>query len=311
MRLFRKRAEHSAGRDAALTFMSSRDAQEVRALVRNVFAELGLEVDVLADHVRDSAGRQFGLWNVAAACHNDERGRSAWPTVVREHVHRVVASLDRPSPFDELMPDEAAGRTYARLYDTAGMPDLATFPHREFAPGLVEMLALDLPDTVAVYPQEAVQRLGGWESLRGHGLNNLRLERVDELEKIETRGKGAFQLLMGESVYTASRALLMPGLASELTGEEPTDYGWLLSVPNRHQLIWHLIRDIAVVPTVEGMAHFACLGYGDAPGALSPHVYWWDGAQYHQLTRIDEAGNVAVHVNEPFQDVLETLARSS
>ena len=65
MPLFRKRPTGEAGPDEALTFLSVPQATDVRILVRQAFAEFGIEVTVLAGHVIDDAGRQFGLWNVA------------------------------------------------------------------------------------------------------------------------------------------------------------------------------------------------------------------------------------------------------
>lgn len=295
--------------DPAFAFMSTADAREVRSLVREAFAEHGLEVTVFADHVQDIAGRPFGLWNVMASCRNDERGRTAWPAVARDHVRKILASTATPDLFGSLTAEEATRRTYVRLYETASIPDLGVHSYREFAPGLVELLALDLPEAVAVYPRQAVERLGGWATLRKHGMVNLASERDDQrrLEQIEGPQGGRFHLLLGPSVYTASQALRMPDLAAELTGEEPGEFGWVMSVPNRNQLTWHMIRDINAVLAINAMAVFARLGHSDAPGPLSPHVYWWDGSGYQQLTETGPAGDVRVVVSAEFQAVLERL----
>lgn len=297
--------------DEALTFLGTEDAQRVRALVRHAFADRGIEVTVYADHVVDDNGRQFGLWNVAAACHQEERGRAAWADVVDLHVGRVLDSMDAPDPFDGLTPDEARTRTYARLYERDGIPDLTGFPHREFAPGLVEMIALDLPEAVVVYNDERAAAFGGPDVLRQWGRESLRREPVERHERIDLPDGGWFDVLLGASVYTASRALLMPWLAAEVAGEEAGRHGWLLSVPNRQQVVWHLIRDITVLPSLQAMAGFAAAGFGDSPGPLSPHVYWWDGSGYQQLTRIDDDGALAIVVEADFQAVLEELARDA
>jgi hypothetical protein len=248
-----------------------------------------------------------------AFCHNDERGHTAWSSIAREHVHRILAGMTASSPFDSLTVEEAAGRTYAKLYETASIPNLDAFSYREFAPGLAELLALDLPDTVAVFPREDLERLGGWAMLHEHGMANLASERDNKrrVQQLDGPQGGRFHVLLGESVYTASQALRMPGLAAELTGEEPGEFGWLISVPNRNQLMWHMIRDVAAIPTVNAMAVFARLGYSEAPGPLSPHVYWWDGWGYQQLTHDDPVGGVRVVVSPEFQAVLERLAQGA
>jgi hypothetical protein len=308
MPLFRKRPAGNAEPDEALTFMTTTDAAALRALVREAFAECGIEVTVLADHVADDAGRQFALWNVAAACHQDERGARVWPKIVRHHVRHILDSVDS-DPFAELTPEQAAERTFTRLYEDDTIGDAGGFSSRPFAPGLVELLALDLPETVAVFPLAEAQRLGGEEVLRTYGRANLRRETGGRLEELAGDGGGSFHVLLGESVHTASKALLAPGLFTELTGQEPGEFGWLLSVPNRHQLVWHLIQDIDVIPALQGMFRFTVLGYGDGIGPLSPHVYWWNDGRYQQLTDIDADGTLSVHVGAEFADVLETLAR--
>lgn len=262
MGLFRKRSKSTDGRDAApvaagdpaLPFLTGADADHVRALVREVFAEAGIEVTVHPDHVVDDTGTGFGLWNVAAKCHDHPAGRGAWRDVVREHVHSVLAMMDEPDPFEELTPGQAAASTYGRLYYEASIPNLDDYPHREFAPGIVEMLALDLPDSVAVFNRDHVARLGGFEALAGHGRTNLRALPVERHERVDGPRGGRFDALMGDS-----------------------------------------------------MIRYA----GDAfasTGQVSPHVYWWDGTGYQQLTAIGEDGEISVVVGPEFQEVLEAVA---
>lgn len=303
MGLFSRRPKDTSPPDEALTFFTATEALEFRGLVREAFAEHGLEVQVHPDHVVDSAGREFGLWNAGATCRDGRRSR--WPVTVREHVRRVLVEADAPDPFEGLPPDVAHRTAYARLYGSGWVPDLEDYPHRDFAPGLVEMLALDLPETVTVFGHEAAASAGGWERLRASGVANLRSLPVEQLERVPGDGGGSFTVLLGESVHTASRALLMPGLAAEVAGETVGEHGWLLSVPNRHQVVWHVVRDMSVVGALGGMARFAALGYEDA-GPLSPHVYWWDGSGYEQLTQVVDGG-IAVEPTDRFLAVLESL----
>jgi len=303
--LFNRRAPDSEQPDEALSFFTSSTANDFRGVAREVFAELGLEVVIHPDHAVDDAGRQFGFWNVAAQC-ADER-RPEWNRVVREHVERVLESMDAPDPFTDIDPSDVAQRTYARLYAEDGLPPLDKYPHREFVPGVVEMLALDLPETVAFFDHENAARLGGWEALQAQGMTNLQSLPVESLETLDAPGGGIFNALLGDSVFTGSRALLLPGLATQLTGEAVSEFGWLMSIPNRQQVVWHMIRDSTVVNAVNGMAHFTMLGYSDAPGPVSPHVYWWNGSAYEQLTQIDENGAISVHAGPAFSGVLNTL----
>src|SRR6266446_575336 len=127
-------------------------------------------------------------------------------------------------------------------------------------------------------------------TLRSRGVANLEELPVESFETLPTAGGGSFHALLGESVYTASRALLLPSLATTLSGDAPNEHGWLMSVPNRHQVVWHVIKDDTVVPAIQAMTYFTRLGFGDSPGPLSPHVFWCNGSSYEQLTRIDDEG---------------------
>jgi len=303
------RGRRPAQMDADLTFLTVDEARHLRSLVRETFAGRGVEVIVHPGHVASDAGDEYGLWNLAAACHEAPRGRRAWPELVAGHVDRLLARAGR-SPFEGLTEQEAERGTFARLYqaDDDLHDDLGLGPRRVFAPGLVEMSALDLPESVVPYSAEAVERLGGAGRLRAWGLENLRREPVEHLEAVETGG-GSFHVLAGASVHTASRALLMPSLAAGLTGHEAGNAGWLLSVPTRHEVLWHVLRDATAVPALQGMVGLTLRCHENAAGQLSPHVYWWSGDGYEQLTSVDDDGGVAVHVSEAFAEVLERLSR--
>ncbi len=260
-----KRRRGPAEADADLPFLTAEQAQHVRALVSGSFAERGLEVTVFGDYVQDSSERQFGLWNVAAACHNDDGGPKAWPLVVGDHVRRIVAAMDAPDPFESMTDEQLLAGTYLRLYEQQSVPQPDQYPHSQFAPGLLEMLALDLPDSVAAMTREVVTRLGGYAALRERGLEQLRAVPIDAHEVLDGPGGGRFHAGLGDSVYTGSLALILPEVAHRLTGRTAGQHGWLLSVPNRHQVVWHHIEDAGVIGALEGMATFARLGLRTAP----------------------------------------------
>lgn len=303
--IFSRKSSEPETPDLELTFFTQSKANKFRDTARGVFAEMGLEVTMHPGHAVDDSGRSFGFWNVATACNG--RPQLAWRGVIRAHLQRVLASYSAPDPFDGLAPANVASQTFARLYSETYVPQLNGYPHREFAPGIVEMLALDLPDTIAVYSHDNASKYGGWEALRAHGISNLGQLDSEQLQSIPTPGDGSFTALLGSSVHTASQALLLPGLATELTGERiREDFGWLMSIPNRHQVVWHIIQDATVIPAVNAMAHFTALGYSDSDGPISPHVFWWNGAGYEQITHVADDGRVTIRVSPEFQTVVES-----
>ena len=305
MGIFRKRPAETETPDSDITFMSVSTANTFRTVAREVFAELGLEVDIYPGHALDASGRGFGFWNVAALC--STAPQSAWRSIIADHIRNVLTSFDSPDPFAALPPAEVRNRTFARLYEESAIPGLENHPYREFAPGVVEMLALDLPETVAVFRHENARDHGGWEALRQQGMVNLQGLEVELVTTAPPEG-GSFTVLSGESFFTASRALLLPGLATQITGKtEREGLGWLLSIPCRHQVLWHLVEDMSVVAAVEHMSRFAAAGYAELPGPLSPHVYWWNGEGYDQLTHTDDDGRTIVRVSAGFQSALQSI----
>ena len=66
-----------------------------------------------------------------------------------------------------------------------------------------------------------------------------------------------------------------------------------------------MIEDLNALLSINAMALFARLGYSDAPGPLSPHVCWWDGSGYRQLTQAGPAGETRIIVTPEFHAVLE------
>lgn len=147
--------------------------------------------------------------------------------------------------------------------------------------------------------------------MRERGLDRLRAVPIDEHEVLDVPGGSQFHVATGASVYIGSLALVLPEIARRLTGRDAGPYGRLLSVPNRHQLVWHDIHDAGVVGALQGMATFAPLGFRDSAGPLSPHVYWWSGLDYHQLTFDHDDGRREVHVGAEFQAVLEAVAHDA
>ncbi|MGW0464650.1 hypothetical protein ACWDX6_05135 [Streptomyces sp. NPDC003027] len=311
MGLFRRgprRDGDDAPRDPEFTYFSEREAALFRGQVREAFAELGLEVAVYADLVSDDSGRQFGLGNLAAVCHNDRRGPRAWPEIVRRHVSLVLRTLDGPSALDTLLPEQIRAQLYPRVVSGEGI-DPASFGYaRTVAPGLYEVLALDLPESVMMLTDQALEPLGDLQHLRDRAMGNLRGLPVEAHETVRDADGMCFEVLLGDSFYTASRVLDLDAVVQRVTGRPLTEHGALVAMPFRHQLAFHPIRDTTIVAALGAMASFAASGYEDTPGAISPYVFWWRGGTLTQLSERDgDGGDLRIVVGDDFQELLEQL----
>ncbi|MFJ4206852.1 hypothetical protein ACIPY2_00095 [Paenarthrobacter sp. NPDC089675] len=171
MGLFKKRAPAPEPMDEELTFFTVSKANKFRGLMRELLAEMGYEVQIHALHAVDAQGRGYGFRNVAARC--NARDEVEWRDTIAEHLQRVLASFENPDPFENVQPGNIAKQTFARLYGENHLPKMERYPHREFAPGIVEVLALDLPDLVQMFDHDRARKFGGWEELRARGITNL------------------------------------------------------------------------------------------------------------------------------------------
>ncbi|MER6917321.1 hypothetical protein ABT354_37240 [Streptomyces sp. NPDC000594] len=311
MGLFRRRPKRDGRdvpRDPEFSYLSAAEGARFRSLVREAFAEHGLEVTVHTDAVTDSAGRRFGLTNLAAILHHDERGPRGWPELVHRHVGMVLRTMEAPSALDTLPVEQIRSQLYPRVVGADGF-DPENFRYaRSPAAGLYEIIALDLPESVMMLTDDALSPLGDLPYLREQALYNLRGLPVEIHETVRDNSGTRFEVIAGDSFYTASRVLALEHLVRETTGEELTADGALVALPFRHRLAFHVIRDASVIRALSAMAVFAAAGYTDAPGAISPSVYWWHAGRLTRLSEIAEPGDgPRIVVGEEFQAVLERL----
>jgi hypothetical protein len=303
-----KRDGRDAPRDPEFSYLSADEGARFRSLVREAFAEHGLEVSVYADSVTDSAGRQFGLVNLAAVLHNDDRGPRAWPDLVRLHVGMVLRTMDAPSALESMPREQIRAQLYPRLLGSEGFnPDKFGYA-RSPAPGLYEIIALDLPESVMMLTDEALEPLGDLPYLRDQAFYNLRGLPIEGHQSVKGDDGMRFEVVLGDSFYTASRVLALESVVREVTGQGVTPDGALVAMPFRHQLAFHVIRDIGLIPALNGMTAFAAAGHADSPGAISPFVYWWRDGTLTQLSDRGEDGTgLRIVVGGEFQELLERL----
>ena len=286
-------------RDQALPALTVNQARILRVLVKSTMTRAGRDVTVHADHFVDSDDSEYGLDSLSRSV--SDLPVKDWPEVVERHLSTLQAAMRGPDEFD-VPTEELLDRTYLRLYDAAGLPPVDWLSYgREPFPGVRELLALDLPDTVSMFNDDRVRR-HGLEVLREAGLRNLRRVVPDQHTEYE-----GVQLLVG-SVYVASTALVLDEVVRRTTGEQELPNGVLVAMPFRSQLLYHVPRDQSVIESLNAMASLATNGYADEVGPLSPHVYWWDNGEFQQLTKHNEREKtIEVHVDGGFGDVLNRL----
>jgi hypothetical protein len=273
-------------------------------MVRAVLAETGVEVTVYADYAEDARNRQFGLGNLAAVCHNEGRDERAWRKIIEKHVQAIMSGMEQ-SPFQTMLPSDIFAATYLRL-----MPAEDVRPNMSYArpvgPDLAEVFNLDLPETVAYFTDAHVASLG-YDALREAGLSNLRAVPVDDHRTLE-RGGGTIEVLLGESMFTASLLLVLEHVLDRYGLKADPGLGVFVGVPNRHQLDFHVAADARAIPSLNTLAAFTAAGYRDSAGVVSPSVYWWRPSGLRRISTLTPDGP-RIEVDTELQSVLETLTR--
>jgi hypothetical protein len=308
--MFGRKQAASAAMDEHLSFMSESEAAEFRALLSKSFAAEGVPVEVLVDHALAADGRQFGLWNIAAMCHGSERGRADWEGLVAAHVQTL---LNPPPAVADMTDEELLERVHSRLYDAQmlaqGGTRLSQYG-REVAEGVIELLVADFPETVVtLWTQDVAARDADalWAAGRGHTLK----APVEAKGELEARDGAKIVVAMGESFYLASRIVDMPSLLVEVFGERRYPHGVVVGAPHRHQVVLHPLDDMRSVHAIGVAAHFTATGYSDAPGGVSPLLYWWNGDGFQTVSRIDSDGAVGIHAEGAFLDAVNALGEVS
>ena len=306
MALFRKKpAAEPALPDEALPFFTHDQANRFRGVLAAGFAEQGLEVEIRLDHLVDSRGRRFGLYNPATACFNDERGEQAWGELTRDHVRRILAAMDRPGEVELQSSEAVRAHVFPRLVDVLSLAPLSVGYSVEFCDGVVEVLNLDLPDSVLTLNDDHVAQHGGRPGLRAAGIRNL-LGVLPGLEvELMSGGEASQLVVVSDSMFTASTVLVMPELLARI-GVGSSEHGVLVCMPFRHQVGVHEIRDASVVPSLDAMVRFARSGYEEGAGPVTPHIFWWRAGSFEQLTH-SQNGGIAVHVGPDLHAVLEQV----
>jgi hypothetical protein len=269
--------------DGHLTYFTVSQAHEFRRLVAASFAEVGREVDVYPDRIEYRAGTRIGLWNIGALCAGtDER---EWPQLIDDHV-RLVATPARD--LSDLTEVEFASGLTLRLVAAASVPNPDVVGYaRAVAPGLLEVLSVDVGDAVATPSRNELSAQGPLAALVGLGRDNLRALLADETVRAGAVGggaRGSFTVVRGESPFTASLALLLPETMTRFSGEDDWGRGVLVAVPSRHELLYRPIDAADARLALQFMLQAAFLGFHDDVGRLSPDVFWVRKQRWVQVT---------------------------
>ena len=217
-----------------------------------------------------------------------------WRQVVETHVAAILA------PKETVDLGTGAGRAMlrARLFADDGptVRDLAyALP---WAPGIVEILCIDRPDTVQTVADSDVAGLDV-DELRAMGRRNLQAEGIDERVELAP----GIHVVSGGSLFVASR-LLDPEFLDDLLRGAPR--GIVVGIPDRHTLLHHAVLGPESADPITTMA--SLVGHIDRDqrpgGLLSPFLYYLTRDGVQQITAYTEDGEMAITAEGAFLDAI-------
>jgi hypothetical protein len=212
--------------------------------------------------------------------------------------------MSAPSPWDTMSDEEILAATYCRV-----MPSSDVLPRMsyawEIAPDIAVAFNLDLPESVLYLTDDEVGRFG-LDALLDAGLANLRSLEL-EAHEVLAHDDARVEVVLGESMFTASRLLVLDDVVARLGLHVDPDLGVFVAAPYRHQLDLHVVRDVTAVPSLQLLAGFAHAGFGDSAGPVSPSVYWWRPHAIERVSTVDDDG-VRIEVGPELGELLNRLA---
>jgi hypothetical protein len=254
----------------------------------------GALVPVADDGALQTGGMFAGLANLARTVAGIPRQR--WRAAVASHFAQMSAG---PPPE---LPADIERELYLRLVCAATIKPQWRTMVPEFVPGVLTVPASYVDRSVAMHFDTGGLDAGP-DELRRIGLANLRRLR-DTVELVEY--DGAQVAVLGDGMFTASRALVLDTVLRESLKVENPALGVLVAMPVRDTLLVHVLRDETVVAAIDLMVSAATHAFGSRPGPVSPHVYYVSGDEWHQVTD-HTSGEVRVVVDGALRDVVRRL----
>ncbi|HTJ44184.1 MAG TPA: hypothetical protein VL463_18900 [Kofleriaceae bacterium] len=247
----------------------------------------------------------LSLLNLAQLCH--AAGPEQFQQVIVGHFDALVAGRKDRVLADELGAhlDLARPHLKLRLYPRETFRDQASqFVLRDVADDLCAVLCFDLPSNVVTVNAESLENWScGADEVWYQALANLRRTERLAVEDVDVGG-AVLKAMTGDSFFVASNILLLEDFVGE-----PTKWGALAIVPNRHTLVFHPIADLSALRAIDAMVVMASSMCAEGPGSISPNLFWFrDGVLRTLPTRETDDHYEFVPPDDFVDDVLEELA---
>lgn len=296
-------------RNAAPEWAGFMEAAEFARFIATVRAELStrgtaFEVSDSERSIRipGSTGPQvLGLLNLAQRCH--QIPPENWSETVRRHFDTLLTGTPQAAEFLEtLEADFQRAKEYlkVRIHPTGYAAGLGATVSEPLAEDLISVLVYDLPDQVAsVHPNHVAKWGVPQHDLFQLGLRNVRDTGLLTPQRIDL-GEGAYldHYEDLEDYFGASHALLLHEYFNPLP-----ELGILLSVPHRHGMVVHPIRNRSARVSLNALLYYTPRLYEQGPGSITPSIYWYHAGCLTQIPYETGANDtIKLHAPEIFYE---------
>ncbi len=257
---------------------------EFLRLVGEYFRRRGLSAEVGDGHVvvRADTTRVCGLGNLVQLCAASDQ--ADWRGLIASHFDTLERAERWEKSLERRLADFAfAGRRLViRLWEEGSLPHhLHEEPDylitRRDLPGLLTVLALDLPESVRTIRREEAVAWGMDDAeLFELALRNTMGLVSPEVTRID--GRVPIRILAADSMYTASLVLNIPAFP-ELVGT----HGAFVSLPVRSLVLALPFEGRDSLPHLAGLAAMTHKIEHDGPGSLSPRLFWYRRGVFTEL----------------------------
>ncbi|HUB09201.1 MAG TPA: hypothetical protein VMB50_19500 [Myxococcales bacterium] len=265
------------GRLAWASFLSESEYQTFTALTQKALAAHSATPDFDGGTAKvriDGKVRSVGLSDLARKCHvSNPQG---WSGLIAEHFDRLVNQRGK-SLVAELGTsfDKAKGYLKAQLVpDDFVRPDWVEGENFKSLKGGVNVaLVYDLPESVTSVPMAHVRtwKLPLSELLEAAVANVKKGEPALVPKRLDLKSTFVFTL-EGKSFFVCSHALWLQEYA-----EARSPNGVLFTVPSRHVIQFHPMKDSKASEALKVLALTARKLSSQLPGPISTHVFWSRG----------------------------------
>lgn len=291
-----------ADRPADFDFMPADAWLEFNCELYSVVDELDIAIDRIdGGVVRLAGGRSLPLLQLAQHCHLSPRER--WHDLIHQHLQTMTAHLSELASLTA----EAMSMIDLRVRLVADNPaDRQVFAElcvRPFADGIVEVLAVDVPDAIRLVPRREIDELG-WdldEAWSSAWAQTEALEQPDEVNVIDVGGADVVHIF-GHRVFNASLVRQIEDVVGTIGPD-----GAIVSIPHSHSVLVHVIEDTTVVTALNALIPITRQVHRHGPGSVSPQLYWWRGGELTCIPTYFAPDGVEVYPSPELVEILRSM----